>query len=93
MKKIGPFKLYEKQPNDIKFGKIYFIEVKLPLPYSPKRIVRVYLPEDYDEKKKYPIIFMSDGQNIVDKYTSAYGAWDIDIHQHNLIKKGYPSFT
>lgn len=68
------------------------MEVKLPILYSCRRIVRVYLPENYNKNKKYPVLFMADGQNIVDKYTSAYGAWDIDVHQHNLIKKGYPSF-
>ena len=92
MRNIGPFKLYTKKPNDIRYGKIYTMEVNLPILYSKKRTVRVYIPEDFDENKKYPVLFMSDGQNIVDKYTSAYGAWDIDVHQHNLIKQGHRSF-
>ena len=92
MEKIGPFKLYSKTPNDIHFGKLYTMEVKLPILYSKKRLIRVYLPEDFDQKKKYPVLFMADGQNIVDKYTSAFGAWSIDVHEHNLIKEGYPSF-
>lgn len=92
MDKIGPFKLYTKTPNDIHFGKLYTMEVELPILYSKKRIIRVYLPEDFDEFKKYPVLFMADGQNIVDKYTSAFGAWSIDVHEHNLIKEGYPSF-
>ena len=89
---IGPFKLYRKTPNDINFGRIYTMHVKLPILYSKKRIIRVYLPEDFDKNKKYPVLFMSDGQNIVDKYTSAYGAWSIDVHEHNLLEEGYPSF-
>lgn len=92
MEKIGPFELYTKTPNDIHYGKIYTMEVELPILYSKKRIIRVYLPEDFDEKKKYPVLFMADGQNIIDKYTSAFGAWSIDVHEHNLIKQGYPSF-
>ena len=88
----GPFKLYTKTPNDIQYGKLYTTEVSLPILYSKKRTIRVYLPEDFDEKKKYPVLFMADGQNIVDKYTSAFGAWDIDVHQHNLIQQDYPSF-
>ena len=92
MKNIGPFKLYTKKPNDINYGEIYTMEVKLPILYSPKRIVRVYLPEDFDKNKRYPVLFMSDGQNIVDKYTSAFGAWDIDIHEHNLLNEGHRSF-
>ena len=89
---IGPFKLYKETPNDIQYGCLYTMEVELPILYSKKRMVRVYLPEDFDEKKKYPVLFMADGQNIVDKFTSAFGAWDIDVHEHNLIQQGYPSF-
>ena len=92
MNQIGPFKLYTKTPNDINFGKLYTLEIELPVLYSKKRTIRVYLPEDFDESKKYPVLFMADGQNIVDKYTSAFGAWLIDVHEHNLIKEGYPSF-
>lgn len=92
MEKIGPFNLYQKTPNDIHYGKLYTMEVELPILYSKKRIIRVYLPEDYNPKRKYPVLFMADGQNIVDKYTSAFGAWSIDIHEHNLINKGVQSF-
>ena len=91
-KKIGPFTLYSAQPNDICYGQIYTMEVELPLPYYKKRTVRVFLPEDFDEKKRYPLLVMSDGQNIVDKYTSAFGAWEIDKRQHELISQGYKSF-
>ena len=91
-KRIGPFTLYENQPNDICYGQIYTMEVELPLPYYKKRTVRVFLPEDFDENKTYPLLVMSDGQNIVDKYTSAYGAWEIDKRQHELLLEGYKSF-
>ena len=92
MKKIGPFIKYEKTPNDICYGEIFTCKVKLPLLYYPNRVIRVFLPEDFDNKKTYPVLFMSDGQNIVDKYTSAYGAWEIDKRQHELLKEGYKSF-
>lgn len=92
MKNFGPFQLYTATPNDIKYGELYTMEVELPILYSKRRIIRVYLPEGFDENKKYPVLFMADGQNIVDKFTSAFGAWDIDIHQHILISQGYPSF-
>lgn len=92
MEKIGPFDLYSKTPNDIRYGKLYTMEVELPVLYSKKRIIRVYLPEDFDKNKKYPVLFMADGQNIVDKFTSAFGSWSIDVHEHNLIQKGYQSF-
>ena len=91
-KQIGPFIRYTQEPNDIKYGAIYTLNVRLPIPYFSRRTVRVFLPENYDERKRYPVIYMSDGQNIVDKYTSAYGAWDIDKNQHKTIKEGYPSY-
>lgn len=91
-KQIGPFIRYEKTPNDICYGAIYTLDVELPVLYYPKRTIRVFLPEDYDANKSFPVLFMSDGQNIVDKYTSAFGAWEIDKRQHELIKEGYKSF-
>lgn len=92
MSKIGPFSRYTKKPNDIRYGYIYTMEVKLPVPFCKKRTVRVFLPEGYTKDKKYPVLYMTDGQNIVDKYTTRYGAWDIDVRQHELIKEGYTPF-
>lgn len=92
MSNIGPFKLYTKKPTAVKYGKVYTMEVKLPILYSKKRTVRVYVPNKLKAGEKYPVLFMADGQNTVDKYTSAFGAWDMDFHQHNLRKEGYPPF-
>jgi predicted alpha/beta superfamily hydrolase len=39
----------------------------------------MYLPKDYQTSgKKYPVIYMHDGQNLFDKKTSAYGEWAVD---------------
>lgn len=89
---IGPFKLHTKKPNAIKHGFLYELEMELPVPYEKKRMVRVFVPEDYSEDRKYPVIYMSDGQNCVDRYLSAYGEWNIDIKQHSLRKMGYSPF-
>lgn len=44
-----------------------------------QRRVWIYLPPDYSRsKKKYPVIYMHDGQNLFDEYTSGYGEWGID---------------
>ena len=44
-----------------------------------KRRVWIYLPKNYDKlKKRYPVIYMQDGQNLFDAYTSGYGEWGID---------------
>jgi predicted alpha/beta superfamily hydrolase len=43
------------------------------------RRVWIYLPEDYaSSKKKYPVLYMHDGQNVFDAATSAYGEWGVD---------------
>ena len=91
-RQIGPFKKYTIKPNDIRYGSLYTMDVILPVPYCKKRTVRVYLPEGYVKEKKYPVLYMTDGQNIVDKYTTAYGAWDIDVRQHELLLEGYSPF-
>lgn len=44
-----------------------------------KRKVWLYLPPDYEtSNKKYPVIYMHDGQNIFDEKTSGFGEWQVD---------------
>ena len=44
-----------------------------------QRRVWIYLPGDYQtSKRSYPVIYMHDGQNLFDNYTSGYGEWGID---------------
>lgn len=45
-----------------------------------KRQVWIYLPSDYDEQreKRYPVLYMNDGQNMFDPATSCSGEWYID---------------
>ena len=50
-------------------------------PLNRTRKVWVYLPKGYDEKgdKRYPVIYMHDGQNIFYDELTAYGAaWHVD---------------
>ncbi len=88
--KIREFKLYTKQPNAISCGYLYTTKVNLSFTLSEQdRTLRVYLPEGYfDCDKRYPVIYMFDGQNIVDAYTTRFGEWDIDDHIHNLTSSG-----
>lgn len=57
------------------------------------RSIRVYLPNDYEKAitKRYPVIYMMDGQNLFDKQTSFAGEWGIDETMNKLEKKGEPS--
>jgi predicted alpha/beta superfamily hydrolase len=43
------------------------------------RRIWIYLPSSYGtSKKKYPVLYMNDGQNAFDEATSAYGEWGVD---------------
>lgn len=45
-----------------------------------RRRIWVYLPPDYNEDpdKRYPVLYMQDGQNLFDRATSFSGEWGID---------------
>lgn len=44
-----------------------------------KRRIWIYLPEGYEaSRKKYPVLYMHDGQNLFDDATSGYGEWGVD---------------
>jgi predicted alpha/beta superfamily hydrolase len=43
------------------------------------RRVWIYLPESYaTTKKKYPVLYMHDGQNLFDNVTAGFGEWGVD---------------
>jgi predicted alpha/beta superfamily hydrolase len=53
------------------------------------RDVIVWLPPDYETntKARYPVVYMHDGQNIIDPVTSSFGVdWGIDETVDRLIK-------
>ena len=53
-----------------------------------RRII-IYLPEGYrNSTKRYPVLYMHDGQNLFDEYTAGFGEWGIDECLDSLIKKG-----
>lgn len=44
-----------------------------------KRRVLIYLPDDYTtSRKRYPVLYMHDGQNLFDQATSYAGEWGVD---------------
>ncbi|MES2484616.1 MAG: alpha/beta hydrolase-fold protein [Bacteroidota bacterium] len=47
--------------------------------YDLNKKIWIYLPQEYNKKnKKYPVVYMADGQNIFDKATSFSGEWRVD---------------
>jgi len=59
---------------------VHIINEKFDIPQlGRQRRIWIYLPADYaTSHKKYPVIYMHDGQNLFDEYTSGYGEWGID---------------
>jgi len=44
-----------------------------------KRRIWVYLPKGYTtSEKKYPVLYMQDGQNLFNEQTAAFGEWGVD---------------
>lgn len=62
--------------------------------FNPHRLrtVRVWLPEEYQAKsdKKYPVLYMHDGQNLFDSVTSFAGEWKVDETIGKMMDEGYP---
>lgn len=84
---------YDKVPNTISNGTLLIGKVYVDNLFEDKeRLIRIYLPSDYDETKKYPVIYMMDGKNLFDKYTSFAGEWEVDEIIEQRIKEGKKSF-
>jgi len=53
-----------------------------------KRKIWLYLPPDYQtSQKKYPVIYMHDGQNLFDESTSFSGEWQVDETLNQIFKE------
>jgi predicted alpha/beta superfamily hydrolase len=54
-----------------------------------KRDLVVYLPPSYDKsERRYPVLYMHDGQNIFDAATSYVGEWQVDETMEALSNEG-----
>ncbi len=52
------------------------------------RKIWIYLPPDYEtSQKKYPVIYMHDGQNLFDDFTSFSGEWSVDETLNEIFKE------
>jgi predicted alpha/beta superfamily hydrolase len=60
----------------------------LPTPGTERtRTLRVYLPPGYESSlRRYPVIYMHDGQNLFDDATSYVGEWGVDEAMEELAK-------
>lgn len=72
---------------------VHIIDTAFFIPQlNRQRRIWIYLPEGYSTTKKhYPVLYMNDGQNIFDAYTSGFGEWGVDECLDSMIKKGAPA--
>ncbi len=74
-------------------GQVHMADTAFFMPQLNRyRRIRIYLPEGYAKsKKKYPVMYMHDGQNLFDDSTAAFGEWGVDECLDSLIKKNKPA--
>ena len=54
-----------------------------------QRTIRLYLPPGYEKStKRYPVLYMHDGQNLFDAATSYAGEWGVDETLNELAQSG-----
>jgi predicted alpha/beta superfamily hydrolase len=72
------FKPVEKQHTAT--AQVHILSNTFAIPQlGRQRRVLIYLPKNYaTTQRRYPVIYMHDGQNLFDAYTSGYGEWGID---------------
>jgi predicted alpha/beta superfamily hydrolase len=63
---------------------------EFPMPQLGRtRRIWVYLPPDYESSARhYPVMYMHDGQNVFDAYTSFAGEWEVDENLNDLAESG-----
>ena len=75
----------------IPFGKVTITPAFASPQLNNSRKLRIYLPPSYAENsaKRYPVLYMHDGQNLFDARSAAYGVeWGVDETANRLIATG-----
>ena len=92
MNNMNGYELYTKKPNTIHpRARVYFKTFHFDTKNKSKeRLVRVYIPSTYDfdnPNKRFQCIYMLDGKNIFDDYTSFVGEWGVDETIEDMIDR------
>lgn len=72
-------------------GSVKILDSNFYIPeLSRTRRIWMYLPPDYGlvPGKRYPVLYMQDGQNLFDENTSYAGEWGIDEAMNQLVQEG-----
>ncbi len=69
---------YPKKKSRISKG-VSFLPTNIEIPQlNRKRTIRMYFPPNYSSGKRFPVIYMHDGQNLFDDATAFSGEWNVD---------------
>jgi len=78
-------------PAPAKRGTVQVVDNFKSPQLNNERKLRIYLPPGYAEntKKRYPVLYMHDGQNLFDPQTASFGVeWNIDEIADRMIAEG-----
>jgi predicted alpha/beta superfamily hydrolase len=69
-----------RPPVSTKSKNVFVLDTAFEIPQlNRKRRIWVYLPGDYAlSQKKYPVLYMHDGQNLFDVLSASFGEWGVD---------------
>ncbi len=74
-----------------KHGTLQLVEKFKSPQLGNERTLRIYLPPSYgsNTRRRYPVLYMHDGQNLFDAKTASYGTeWNIDEVVDRLVRQG-----
>lgn len=78
--------LYPKKKSQVSKG-VSFLPTNIEMPQlNRKRTIRMYFPPNYSSGKRFPVIYMHDGQNLFDDATAFSGEWNVDETLDSLYK-------
>jgi predicted alpha/beta superfamily hydrolase len=70
-------------------GNLKFLDQLYSRQLDNRRSITVYLPPSYESSdKRYPVLYMHDGQNLFDVKTSYVGEWQVDETMERLSLEG-----
>lgn len=72
-------------------GNVSILDEQFYMPQLDRsRRIWIYLPPGYDNSdESYPVLYMHDGQNIFDAFTSYVGEWEVDETLNRLASEGF----
>jgi predicted alpha/beta superfamily hydrolase len=75
-----------RPPVTTKSKNVFIVDTAFYIPQLQRsRRVWIYLPESYAlTQRRYPVVYMQDGQNLFDGLTAPYGEWGVDEMMDSL---------